>query len=298
MAGKGTKWLLGCGIGCAAVILIGILLGTGSFLFFRETFRGFDHAVDARRDLTEQFGPEADFVPPLDGAIPADRMEAFLAVRDSLALFRERIDASFDAFSRVEEEIEEEESVVRKILKGLAVGKRGVGFGGDIGRFFAARNQALLEVGMGLGEYTYIFVLAYYSYLGHTPSDGPEDSDLKVEFEGDLYTRDRQEQEWSGRDGTSRRVRRDFLAMMYNLLDSLPPEGGSAAADTWRATVAEEISALEADRRRMVWQDGLPPALEASLRPYRDELIASYRPAVNVFELARNRKTGWSIRSD
>ena len=49
----------------------------------------------------------------------------------------------------------------------------GVGMAQDIGHLFEARNQALLDKGMGIGEYTYIYILAYYSWLGHSPDDGP-----------------------------------------------------------------------------------------------------------------------------
>ena len=36
------------------------------------------------------------------------------------------------------------------------------------------RAEALLEHGMGLGEYYYIHTLVYHWWLGHDPIDGPE----------------------------------------------------------------------------------------------------------------------------
>ncbi len=37
--------------------------------------------------------------------------------------------------------------------------------------FAGARNQALLDVGMGLGEYTWIYWLTYHAWLGHPVGD-------------------------------------------------------------------------------------------------------------------------------
>ena len=37
----------------------------------------------------------------------------------------------------------------------------------------AGAFEALLEVGMGPGEYMYVYSVAYYSWLGKSPADGP-----------------------------------------------------------------------------------------------------------------------------
>ena len=88
MAGAGKKWFIGCGIGCGLMVLI--LGGVGTCSYFgvkkiQEQVEGMEENADAVR---ARFGDPADFVPELDGAIPADRMEAFLAVRDGMAPFR------------------------------------------------------------------------------------------------------------------------------------------------------------------------------------------------------------------
>ncbi len=45
-------------------------------------------------------------------------------------------------------------------------------------------------------------------------------------------------------------------------------------------------SAMEADRYRLPWQDGLPEVLEISLSPFRERLEASYSKMTNALEVA------------
>ncbi len=47
------------------------------------------------------------------------------------------------------------------------------------------------------------------------------------------------------------------------------------------------------------WKEGLPERMSATLEPFRERLEATYDPAVNQFELARNRRRGrFSIQAD
>ena len=64
------------------------------------------------------------------------------------------------------------------------------------------------------------------------------------------------------------------------------------------AVDAAELATLTEDPERFPWQDGLPEHMAAALRPYRERLQATYSPQANVFELLRNRKSGWSIRGE
>ncbi len=52
------------------------------------------------------------------------------------------------------------------------------------------------------------------------------------------------------------------------------------------------------DAYRVPWEDGLPPAIEESLRPFRDRLEAAYDPVTNPFELARmEQRGGFSVEA-
>ena len=67
-----------------------------------------------------------------------------------------------------------------------------------LGEFFAARNGTLLDVDMGLGEYTYIYVMAYHDDL--QPGD---DEDRGVMF---------------GNEGLNRRVHGAVTEMLRHQL--------------------------------------------------------------------------------
>ena len=164
----------------------------------------------------------------------------------------------------------------------LDVPKAALGSISGRGDFFRARNQAMLDLGMGMGEYTYIYTLAYHSWLelhtaeglealesdeGAPPGSGPPDD-----------------------DGYSRQRRQNMLAILGNQLDALPE--GDAEANALRVDLEEQIVAMEEDPERAPWQANLPDAILASLQPYRQRLIETYNPFTDPFELARSAKKG------
>lgn len=264
MSGKSRRWLAGCGIGCGVVVVL-VIVGVvgGSFMMMGD----FKDAIGDRETLDQRYGGQGDFVPAADGAIPPERMEAFLAVRDSVMTFCDDFMATSAQFERMDALDEDAPKV--EALSGVA------GLTGEIfmmvprmGRFFGARNGMLLEVGMGLGEYTYIYVLAYGDRLR---GDG-------VAPESDFFS--------SG--DPNARVCGVLRGMVRNQLDA------AVDADT-RALLEAEIGRLEADPRRIPWQDGLPPNVAASIAPYRERLDAVFCPATVGLELNKNRQRGLSI---
>ena len=59
------------------------------------------------------------------------------------------------------------------LQKFLTVMRTGAGAIPRLAEFERNRADALLEHRMGLGEYWYIYSLAYYSWLKKDPGDGP-----------------------------------------------------------------------------------------------------------------------------
>ncbi|MDH5743914.1 MAG: hypothetical protein OEZ52_10235, partial [Candidatus Aminicenantes bacterium] len=59
----------------------------------------------------------------------------------------------------------------------------------------------------------------------------------------------------------------------------------SGTLDDWRTTLEAEIEAMEADRLRLPWQDGLPDVIESSLKSFRYQLERSYNKMTNPLEL-------------
>jgi hypothetical protein len=268
------KWLIGCGIGCAVVLLLLILGGVGLFQFFKSTFIDFKHAGESQKNLFAQYGEVSEFAPPADGGIPAARLDAFLEVRGSLDDVRNELLASFRTLQELDRKEEEEKS----FKMAWSAVKSGVGFGRLIGRFISTRNDALLSQEMGLGEYTYIYIVAYHSWLQHPMTLGFDSYDEDADIPGQAVPSD-----------YARRLHDDLLAMLRNQLGALDEAGDPGGL---RDSLEAEISLMEEERYRLPWQDGLPEAVIRSLELYRPLLEQSYSPFLGVLELAVDENEG------
>jgi len=271
MAGSGRKWLIGCGVGCAAAVLLLILLIVGGgFLMTRS----FDRAAGHQKQLAELYGSREDFIPPADGIGP-DRIERFLAVReilmDNCAGFQD-IAADFRSMEDLENQADDVSKVesfrrVRRLMGSV------FGIAGRIGELSAARNEALLANGMGLGEYTWIYVLAYYSWLGNTPGSG-------LDNEG---------------TGFSRQELDLVCRLMLNHAAALAEAGRTEDAEYWR----NEVERLErADGGVPFQHENLPREVVAAFAPYRTRFEATYCPEMAEFDLGRVEKKGLSYHSE
>jgi hypothetical protein len=277
------KWLVGCGIGCGALLLIAIVLGITGFMFFKNIVDEFKETEKTTKILTERFGEITDYCPDPDGSIPASRLEAFLAVRKAFAEPRKELEASMLALqersSRTEVEVKRPQNILQMVKLGFGLVPR-------IAEFMKARNQALLEGEMGMGEYYYIYVIAYFSLLGRPVEDGP---DFQINEQGEEEFRlgelDREEVREERRDLLVRRINRMILPMLHNQLDKLVSGEISEGQMEWKKNLEAEIQALEDDRYRLPWQDGLPAKIQASLEPFRPRLEQSYNAMTNPIEL-------------
>jgi hypothetical protein len=292
MATTGQKWLLGCGIGCGGALLL-VAVGIFAFgLFVRHTVKDFDQVTETGQKLEEQVGPGSEYTPPPDGAVPKDRMEAFLAVREATQDERRAMAEVWQGLPLSLEQAREIEGkpIWEQLKQAWSITRSGFGIAGEIGRFTAARNEALLERDMSLGEYSYIYVLAYHSWLGKPVTDSPgEKADPSKGGEqdvGDMMGREMAREVYGGR------VRGLLTDILRNQLGTWPDPPQSEEARRWRERLRAEIDALEAERLRVPWQDGLPDPIAASFEPYREDLLQSYLPATNPFELAKHEKEG------
>jgi hypothetical protein len=273
MAGTGKKWLIGCGAGCGGIILLAIVLSVVGSMWM---MRPMNEAVDAQKALTETFGPRDAFVPPAAGITP-DRMEAFLIVRDSLMDHCERfrdIASSFQEMERLDSEGEPSTGQALKAVGGLMGSVTGMV--AEMGRFTAARNRVLMENDMGLGEYTWIYVLAYHSWLGY-PAGTTFDQDDEPRAE------------------LSRMERRVIRRLMNNHVAALKEAGLTAQAEQWEA----EVLRLERSERSVPFAGGeLPVGLRSAFAPHQERLEALYCAESAGFELNTIKKKGLSIQAN
>ncbi len=277
------KWLIGCGIGCGVIIVIAALLVTLGVLYVRNLVEGFKDSEVMLEALTERFGEISDYKPEPTGRIAPERVEAFLAAREATAAERDKIAKSIQLLSDEEDaqiDVESAGGVLQKI-------KMGFGLIPQLADFFKARNQALLDVGMGLGEYTYLYTIVYFAWLEKPVSDGPS---VRITGENQEIRTRRWENEQEARelseDITLRRLHRMLLPILRNQLDRLMQDMPPAAGQDWKDALSAEVAAMEADRYRLAWQDGLPDIIASSLEPYRARLEAGYDRWLNAIEFS------------
>lgn len=253
-----VKWYLFWG--CGAILLIPIL---AVFSVIVRTWVPLRTAEASQAELEQKFGPPATFVPAPHGELAPERVEAFLEVRRSMMEICPEFEALEVAIAGFEEEVSEKEKPTGKEL--VKVGKFFVMALGDltplVGNLFERRNEALLEAGMGIGEYVHLFTLAY----------------------GERLAED------------------DVKAMLFAGGESLPPQTGavlrsmlvsqqrrastSGAAIAMRSALDSELAALAEEPGRVPWQDGLPDPTLRSLAPFRERLNLQFCSGTAVMEI-------------
>ncbi len=262
-----SRWLkgcgAGCGVGCGLLVLILLLCFVIPTLQLLLPMR---KAKETRDTLRSRLGEIEDFTPAPDGSISPERMEAFLEVRQSLTASCDEIRTAFEQIERMDEPEDRDASgpeIAREIFKT---------FGSDL---LTARNQALLDAEMGLGEYTYIFVLAYYVDLGFSPSEGLGEIE-HLQFE----------------------AREALLEILRNQLKAAEAEFQGAEKAPQVLALEEEIARMERDSGYLPWQDGLPPPIVASIEPYRQQLDDLYCAVTASIELDDGDFRGFHIDHD
>ena len=281
------KWLIGCGIGCSVVILIIVILLASGYFFVKNIVDEFKNTEAMTEVLTERFGRITDYCPDPDGAIRPERIEAFLSARDAFAPIRERIAKSLETLSQRKDVDDVEVGKPRSMLTMLRLG---FGIIPQTAEFIKTRNEALLGAEMGLGEYYYIYVVTYYSWLGKNPEDGPGFQIVGPDEERDYDYWDREDSKEMRRERLLRRLNRMLLPMLRNQLEKLTEESEPKASEEWRQMLKKEIETLEQDKERLLWQDSLPEVIALSLTPYKDQLEASYNLMTNLLEVTIERR--------
>jgi len=243
------------------------------YRWVRNTTEAVEEAGRVERELEDRYGSVLAFVPPAVPGVPSDRMEAFLAVREGLSEERAVLEGAIDGLASAGEG--------GGVASGLRVARAGVGLAPLTLEYTSSRNRVLLDQGMGMGEYTWIYWMTYFAWLGHPAEESKlheimeernsEHGSVRIHMDGGMEP-----------ERVTWRLRRDIRAMMKNLERELaadPEKSGMLEA------VAAELAELEADPGRVPWQDGLPEAFATGLEPYRERLEATYSAATNPFEL-------------
>jgi hypothetical protein len=280
MKSRTRKWLLGCGVPVVAAIVVVVALILGGSLYLKSAVEEFEEFEDSLDDLTARLGPAAEFRASPDGAISADRIEAFLAARERVAEARADVDESLIVLSGDRGGVIAQTRAVAALVPQIA-------------NFLRDRNVALMENEVSLGEYHYLYTLAFYSWLGASPEDGPSFrmvNDRGIVFET-IENIEEPEVRRHRNDVTRRSMNRMILPVLRDQLAAVTAEKPPADLESWIGALENEIAAMESDPLRLPWQDGLPQVISQSLAPYRARLEASYSEASNALEAGIARRS-------
>ena len=99
MSNTTTKVLAGCAVGCLLIVLALGGLGWMGYRWARTAAEVVEAAERAEDRLEAEYGLVREFTPPADGRVAADRIEAFLAVRELMAPQRASLNESVEALA-------------------------------------------------------------------------------------------------------------------------------------------------------------------------------------------------------
>ncbi len=273
---SGKSWLKGCALGCGLMVVLSIVGTIGGGLALLKPFKT---AIDSREALDEIYGVQGDYRPPLDGVPAIDRLEVFLDVRMVMMEHCGGFAETFARFQHMEDLDEDSMSGGEKFRAVFKTVKSAFGLAPKLGKLANTRNETLAEYGMGLGEYTYIYAVAYYAWLEVKMFEF-DDSNMEIE-------------------DASPRVRRSLRSMLRHQLEDL-----QASADPERHTLEQalesELARLDDDRGLYPWEGNVPTRFAEALAPYRGRLEAVFCPETASFALAVHRQGqgGFSVSSD
>jgi len=135
--------------------------------------------------------------------------------------------------------------------------------------FMDARNEALLEKEMGIGEYMYIYLASYGPQLANE------------------YTSRYAEQEDAF---ISHRARNEYIQILRNQMDALDLAGPETSHTQLKATLNGEMDRLKDSLEHSPWPEGPPSATRESLMPYQPKIDELYcEGMVRVELLQKNR---------
>lgn len=272
MAGSGRKWLIGCGVGCAVAALLAIVITVGGGLLLT---RPLNRAASTQEELTEHFGEREDYRPPLDG-LTRHQLKRFITVRRDLQPMFSRFAEVGDKFRAMEEiDSGSDDPGAGEAIKAVG-GVMGavMGMAGNLGKFTETRNRALLAQEMSLGEYAWIYVLVYNSWLAHPPNESFEEGETGV---------------------FSRSERGVLHTLLDRHADDLAEAGRLAESRLWR-TEADRV--MDRGAGAPFSTTCLPVEILAGLEPFREKLEDLYCPDTASFEWSRVKKKGLGFHAE
>lgn len=174
------------------------------------------------------------------------------------------VQKGFDSVASLEEKDPRDPGEVGEVAIGL--GGAALAITPFLARFFEQRNNALLDASMGLQEYSYIYAAAYHDIL------------LSENTRNEIFS-----------DGNALSPEASIM-LRGCLARQLEPMAYADGESAQRGALEAELKMLEGDPARLIWQDGLPDAVRASVTPYRDQLDRAFCGATAGLEMEQDAR--------
>ena len=253
--------------GCLIIALtISFVIASG--FYFLST--GVREAKHIEQSLIDRFGWADDYVPPLDGSIDPQRIKAFIRVREAVQADCAEYQAVLIDIKALDEIDTDQESSTSEVAStGLQGFKSALSAGPKMLKFSKARNQALLDEGMGLGEYLYIYLTAYGEQLaGESTSDFSNTAEAYV----------------------SERARKEYAQILANQRLALQDSVIQPGYPNLETDLLAEIEALNDGSHTSPWPGGPVGKSRESLAPYQQKLADLYCPGIVKIELLQKNR--------
>ena len=276
------KLLTGCAIGCGVVMLILILAGVGLYTYINHKIENVEELDRISTEIEEQYGRVENYVPYSDTPVSQARLETFILIRDSL--MNNSVEF-IEAINKMSDSIENEEpgNDNSSFWNVVDIISSGIGIIPHIINYFYEKAYWQREYKMGYGEYYYLYVTCYYSFLKKSPEDGPlfqfsEEKNIEFKYE-------EEDKVQYGKEVVEQReilIRRKVNEMFVNYFENLLRNG--IMNGNYEQLVINELSNLKNNKYSIPWENGIPDLLKNILEPYRTRLENSYSEMLNPLE--------------
>jgi len=263
-AGKNKK----SGRGWRLLALATVVFFIGAGIYFLFITVGESKRIE--QTLIDRHGWANHYTPPMDGSVPANRLERFIRVREAVqpnCVILQRILFEILNLEAIEES--EDLSTGEKMSESLGSFKSMFSFAPSFLEFMDARNLALLAEEMGIGEYIYLYLAAYGEQLANDP---------------DAAFADREETR------ISPRAREEFAQMLINQTAAIEAAGQDQSMAKLHSELQSEIDGLKGGSHSSPWPNGPPDNTRQALAPYRDQLTDLYCSGIVKTELMQKNR--------
>ena len=222
------------------------------------------------QSLNDRFGWPTDYRPAREGNIPPGRVESFIRVREAVQancrIFQGILD---DVISLEAIEADEEMSAGEKTSESLDSFKSMFSAAPAFLEFMDARNSALLENDMGLGEYFYLYLASYGPQLA-LEKDSPY-TDMEEAF-------------------ISARTRHEFAIILENQLADITAAGQDSTPQELVDDLRSQIDRMKNTPGAAPWPEGPVGKLQESLTPYLERIETLYCSGIVKTELLQKNR--------